>query len=170
MLTLPKIVDRPATHYAAVAAEVRIPFGEAIGPLMEEAAGYLDGAGASGFGPALFKYDVIDMPRLEMQFGFVTPKAVTGSERVKAGVLPAGKYATLTYTGHYDNLMDATATLIGWAKETGVEWDSTSGPGGERFASRVEIYPNGPDDEPDPEKWITEIWIKVRDKVDAAQG
>jgi hypothetical protein len=28
--------------------------------------------------------------------------------------------------------------------------------------SRVEIYPNGPDDEPEPEKWETQIYIKVR--------
>ena len=162
MLTLPKIVEREATHYAAVPAEVRIPFGEAIGPLMGEAIGYLDGAGIKGFGPALFKYDVIDMPRLELELGFVTPGPVAGNGRVRPGTLPAGKYATVTYTGHYDNVMDATATLIGWAKEKGVEWDSTPGSNGERFVSRFEIYPNGPDDEPDPNKWITEIWIKVK--------
>ena len=161
MLTLPKIVERQATHYAAVAAEVSIPFDEAIGPLMGEAAGYLDSAGAKELG-AVFRYDVIDMPRLEMQFGFLTAAAVEGNERVRADVLPAGKYATVTYTGHYDNLTDATATLIGWAKEIGVEWDSTSGPGGERFASRFEIYNNGPMDEPDPAKWVTEIWIKTK--------
>ncbi len=41
MLTLPRIVEREAQHYAAVSAEVHIPFGEQIGPLMGEAAGYL---------------------------------------------------------------------------------------------------------------------------------
>lgn len=163
MLTLPKIVERAATHYAAVPAEVRIPFGDAIGPRMGEAAGYLDGAGVKGFGPAVFKYNVIDMPRLEMEFGFVTPGPVDGGGQVRAGLLPAGKYATLTYTGHYDNVIDATATLIGWAKQTGLEWDSTAGADGEHFVSRFEIYPNGPDDEPDPNKWITEIWIKLKD-------
>jgi effector-binding domain-containing protein len=162
MMTLPKLVEREATHYAAVAAEVRIPFGEAIGPLMDEAAGYLDGAGIKEFGPAVFTYDVIEMPRLEMQFGFVTPSAVPGNGRVKAGVLPAGTYVTLTYFGHYDNLEAVTGTVIGWAREQGIEWDSTSTPDGERFVSRFEIYPNGPMDEPDPEKWETQIWIKVK--------
>lgn len=162
MLTLPRIVERGPTPYAAVAAEVRIPFGETIGPLMDEAAGYLDGAGVGGFGPAVFRYDVIDMPRLEMQFGFVTPSAVAGNGRVKAGVLPAGRYVTLTYFGHYDDLEQVTGTVIGWAREQGIEWDSTPGPSGERFASRFEIYPNGPMDEPDPVKWETQIWIKAR--------
>jgi hypothetical protein len=162
MPTLPRLVDRGATHYAAVAAEVRIPFGEAIGPLMGEAAGYLAGAGVQGFGPAVFRYDVIDMPRLEMQFGFVTPTAVAGNGRVKAGVLPAGKYVTLTYFGHYDNLEKVTGTVINWAAAQGIKWDSTPGPNGDRFASRFEIYPNGPMDEPDPAKWETQIWIKTR--------
>ena len=163
MLTLPKIVEREATHYAAVTQEVRIPFGEAIGPLMDEAAGYLDRAGVKDFGPAVFKYDVIDMPRLVIRFGFVTPKPVAGNERVKAGVLPAGKYVTVTYFGHYDNLESVTAVVIGWAKQKGIEWDSTSTSSGESFASRFEIYKNGPMDEPDPQKWETEIWIKLKD-------
>ena len=162
MLTLPKIVEREATHYAAVAAAVSIPFGEAIGPLMDEAAGYLSGAGVKDFGPAVFKYDVIDMPRLEMQFGFLTPKTVAGNARVKPGVLPAGKYVTVTYIGPYDDLESATAVVIGWARLRGIEWDSTPGPSGERFVSRFEIYHNGPMDEPDPQKWETEIWIKAK--------
>jgi effector-binding domain-containing protein len=161
-LTKPKIIERAGTPYAAVAAEVRIPFGEAIGPLMDEAAGYLDSAGVRDFGPAVFKYDVIDMPRLEMELGFVTREPVAGNDRVKSGVLPAGTYATVTYTGPYDGLMDATALLIGWARQEEVEWDSTPGPGGERFVSRFEIYNNGPMDEPDPNKFETEIWIKTR--------
>jgi hypothetical protein len=158
----PKLVDREATHYAAVAAEVHAPFGEAIGPLMGEAAGYLETAGVGGFGPAVFRYDVIDMPRLEMQFGFVTPKAVAGNARVKPDVLPAGSYVTLTYFGHYDNLEKVTGSVIDWAREQGIEWDSTAGPNGEHFAARFEIYPNGPMDEPDPSKWETQIWIKVK--------
>jgi effector-binding domain-containing protein len=162
MLTNPTIVERSATSYAAVAREVRIPFGEAIGPAMGEVVAYLDGAKVGGFGPAVFRYDVIDMPRLEMQFGFVTSGMVAGNDSVRPGVLPAGRYVTATYTGHYDNVETATGEVIDWARRNNVEWDSTPGRTGERFASRFEIYPNGPDDEPDPNKWVTEIWIKVK--------
>lgn len=162
MLTLPKLVDRAETTYAAVAAEVRIPFGEAIGPLMDEAAGYLAGAGVADFGPAVFRYDVIDMPRLEMQFGFVTPTTIAGNGQVRPGVLPAGRYVTVTYVGPYDDLESVTAVVIGWARQKAIEWDSTAGAGGERFVSRFELYRNGPMDEPDPQKWETEIWIKTR--------
>src|SRR5690606_19037129 len=97
----PRIVEREATPYAAVPAEVRMPFGEAIGPLMDEAAGYLDSAGAGDFGPAIFRYTVIDMPRLEMEFGFLVLGPVDGNGRVHGGMLPAGRYVTATYFGHY---------------------------------------------------------------------
>jgi effector-binding domain-containing protein len=160
MLTLPKIVDRAATHYAAVAAEVSMPFDEAMGPPMEEAEAYLSGVGDIGL--AVFRYDVIDMPRLEMQFGFMTPASVPGNDRVKPGVLPAGQYVTVTYTGPYDDLESVTAVVIGWARQKAIEWDSIEGPTGERFASRFELYLNGPTDEPDPQKWVTEVWIKTK--------
>jgi effector-binding domain-containing protein len=162
MLTEPRIVERPETHYAAVAAEVRIPFGEQIGPLMDEAASYLASSGAGDFGPALFRYRVIDMPRLEVDFGFVTGSPVAGNERVRPGVLPAGRYVTVTYVGPYHDLERVTGTVIDWARQNEVEWDSIAGPDGDHFASRFEIYNNGPDDEPDPQKWETEIWIKAR--------
>ena len=162
MQTQPKIVDRPAQPYVAAAREVRMPFGPMIDEAMGTAAGWLEGHGVSGFGPAIFKYNVIDMPRLEIEFGFLTPTALTGDANVVAGTLPAGRYATLTYTGHYDNVQSATGSLIDWAKAQGIAWDSEAGPDGERFVARFEIYPNGPMDEPDPNKWITEIWIKVR--------
>ena len=163
MLTTPKITERIATHFAAIIQEVRIPFGEAIGPAMGEVAGYLESMKVQGFGPAVFKYDVVDMPRLVVGFGFVTPGPIVGSDRVKPGVLPAGRYVTATHTGPYDNLEEATGEVIAWAHANGVRWDSRPEGSGERFASRFEIYPNGPNDEPDPNKWITEIWVKTRD-------
>ena len=82
--------------------------------------------------------------------GFAPEQVIAGEGRVLSGILPAGRYATLTHWGHYDRLIDATATLIGWAKLRGLDWDSTPGPDGEHFVSRFELYPNGPMDTPDP--------------------
>ena len=163
MLTVPKIVERPATHYAAVVRDVRIPFGEVIGPAMGEVAAHLASVTGGGFGPAVFRYNLIEMPRLQMEFGFIMPGPVAGTATVKPGILPAGKYVTATHTGPYDNLERATGEVIAWAKANGVRWESNPEGSGERFVSRFEIYPNGPDDEPDPNRWVTEIWIKTRD-------
>ena len=96
-------------------------------------------------------------------FAFITPGPVAGTPSVKPGMLPAGKYVTATHTGSYDNLERATGEVIAWAKANGVRWESNPEGSGERFVSRFEIYPNGPDDEPDPNRWVTEIWIKTRD-------
>ena len=162
MLTEPKIVDRPQTHYVAVSENVTMPFDDMIGGAMGEVAGWLEQNGVKDFGPAIFKYNLIDMPRLGMEFGFIVAEPPTGHGRVTAGVLPAGRYATVTYIGPYDDLERITGQLIDWAVQNGVAWDSTPAPDGERFVSRVEIYLNGPMDEPDPQKFHTEIWIKVR--------
>lgn len=162
MLTLPSLVERPALPYVAIREEVTIPFGPVIDKTMPEVAGWLQGRGIQRLGPAVFRYTVIDMPRLEIELGFAPEQVVAGEGRVIGGVLPAGRYATLTHWGHYDHLMDATAVLVGWAKEKGIAWDSTSDAAGEHFASRFELYPNGPMDTPDPDKWETQIFIKVR--------
>ena len=162
MLTLPSLVDRPAQPYVAIREKVTIPFTAVIDKVMPEVAGWLQAKGVERFGPAVFRYNVIDMPRLDVEMGFAPPKPLKGEGRIAAGMLPAGRYATLIHWGHYEKLMDATAALIGWVKEKGIAWDSTAGADGEHFASRFELYPNGPMDTPDPEKWETQIFIKVR--------
>jgi effector-binding domain-containing protein len=161
MLTLPKIETFPARPYVAVRQRVTIPFGEVIGPALDKVGAYLGAKGQRGFGPAIFKYNLIDMPRLEIEFGFLTGGRVEGNDEFISGELPAGRYAMTTYTGHYDNLMDVTAVLIGWAKQKGLEWDSEETAAGEKFVSRVEVYLDGP--EGDPATWRTEVAIKLRD-------
>ena len=162
MLTLPSVVDRAAQSYVAIREKVTIPFTPVIDRVMPEVANWLQGKGVDRLGPALFRYNVIDMPRLDVEMGFAPEEPLKGEGRVLSGALPAGRYATLTHWGHYDQLMDATAALIGWAKENGIEWDSSAAADGEHFASRFELYPNGPIDTPDPDKWETQIFIKVR--------
>lgn len=162
MMTLPKIVDREALPYVAIPETVTIPFQGTIDRLLPEMSGWLGGKGVQNFGPMLLRYDVIDMPRLEMQFGFMPPQQLEGDGRVMSGTLPAGRYATVTYFGHYKDLIDVTGMLIMWARDKQIEWDSVLDPHGERFACRYELYPNGPMDEPDPAKWETQVYIRVR--------
>jgi effector-binding domain-containing protein len=163
MLTLPKLVDRPAQPYVAIHVKVTIPFGDVIGRVMPELFDTLKTRGIEGSGPVFFKFNVVDMPRLEIEFGVPVATPVAGEGRLVAGVLPAGRYAELTYWGHYDDLIEVTGILIDWARARGIRWDSTTEADGEHFASRLEIYPNSPDEEPDPQKWETILSFKVRD-------
>jgi effector-binding domain-containing protein len=161
MLTLPQIVERNETPYVAIAEKVHVPFGPVIDRLMPEVAGWLSAKGKGPNAPAIFRYDWVDMPALEMQFGFLTQEKLAGDARVTSGTLPAGKYAAITWFGHYDSLVEVNATLLGWMRLKGIEADSKPDGKGERFACRAELYPNGPMDEPDPGKWQTELIIKI---------
>jgi effector-binding domain-containing protein len=163
MLTVPKIVELAEQPYLAIAVAVTIPFEKTIDRVVPELFGWLGQRGVEPAGPLFFKYDLIAMPKLEIQFGVPTSGRIVGDGRIVAGVLPAGRYVELTYFGRYDNLMDVTAMLVGWAKEKGIRWDATEGADGDRFASRLEIYPTDPASEPDPEKWETILRFKVKD-------
>lgn len=162
MMTPPTIVKRRATPYLAIAREAVIPFGAVISKTMPKVDRWLAKNGVE-HGPAIFRYNRIKMPELGMEFGFVLPRKHAGDGDIVAGVLPAGRYATVTYWGPYRHLINVTATLIGWAKECGHAFDMTTGRDGQHFASRFELYENGPQDEPDPDKLETSIFIKLRD-------
>lgn len=75
--------------------------------------------------------------------------------------MPAGRYATVTHTGSYDELYSVTGMFVGWAKERGVEWDSEPDGPGERFVSRLELYLNDPADTP-PTELVTRLEFKLR--------
>lgn len=161
MLTLPTIVNRKAQPYAAIRQETKIPFQTVVSKTLPKVEKWLGKRGL-GHGPMLIKYDFIKMPELNLQLGFLLDEAIEGDDKVTAGILPAGKYATLTYWGHYRNLRDVTGMLIDWARGRGIAWDADESPHGDSFTSRFELYPNGPGDEPDPDKWETQLFIKVR--------
>ncbi|WP_374624642.1 GyrI-like domain-containing protein [Devosia sp.] len=163
MLTLPRTTERAAQPFVAVRRTVRIPFDADIAPAMAELFDVLRQKGIEPSGPVFFKYNIIRMPELEIDFAVPVAASVIDAGSLVSGILPPGRYAELTYWGHYDNLMDANAVLIGWAKEKGIAWDAHEAADGDHFACRMEIYPNGPDDEPDPAKWETTVAIKVKD-------
>ena len=72
--------------------------------------------------------------------------------------------ATLRYTGHPAALADAVAYLLKWAAGEGLTWDMTNAEGGERWAARLEIYETDPADEPDMNKWTTQLAFRLADQ------
>ena len=161
-LTLPTIEDRVAQPYAAVRRAVTIPFDAVIGPAIEEVLGWLAAQRVEPNGPFFIKYNLIDMPRLEVEFGFTTPDLLPPAEGIVTGMLPAGRYQTMTYHGHYDELVHVTAMFQAWGAVDGVTYDSETTPAGERFASRLEIYTNDAQGRP-PEEWETILAVRLKD-------
>lgn len=160
-MTIPKIEVREAKPYVAMRRRVSIPFGDAVDAALGPVEDYIKAQGFPEYGPCIFKYNLIDMPRLEVEFGFQTPKLLAPRDGLVVSELPAGTYASLLYTGPYENLMEVNAVLIGWAAHKGIVWDSTETAEGEAFAARVETYFDPPVG--DPNGWRTEVAIRVRD-------
>ena len=90
MITLPNLVERPEQPYVAIRQKVTMPFTPVIDQVMPEVAGWLQGRGVQRLGPAIFRYNLIDMPRLEVEMGFAPAQAIEGDERVLSKSLPAG--------------------------------------------------------------------------------
>jgi effector-binding domain-containing protein len=162
MLT-PVVVERPAQPYAAIRAQVTMQtIGTVLPPLHPHVFAWLGERGIRPAGAPFWKYNVIDMDRqLDVEVAVPVMAPVDGDDQVLAGLLPAGRYATLRYTGHPAELVDVTASLLEWASEEGLTWDMTSTEDGERWAARLEIYETDPADEPDMTKWTTQLAFRL---------
>ena len=163
MENTPRIVERPDQPYAGITASVTMQtIGEVLPPLVGEVFGWIEARGIAPAGAPFFRYHVIDMEReLAVEAGVPVAAPVTGDERVRAGVLPAGRYAAVRHLGHYQGLVDATGRLLRWGDEQGLKWDMTQTAAGERWGARIEFYQNDPEEEPDPDKWLTELAFRL---------
>lgn len=159
----PRVAERVATPYVAITANVTMDeLAVVVPPLTGEVFGWLQAHGAAPAGAPFWKYNVIDMERgLEVEAGFPVAEPIEGDERVRAGVLPAGRYATLMNVGHPSTLMDATGRLLRWGDEHDLVWDASPSPEGERWACRLEIYLDEPGQ--DMNDWHTELAFRLAD-------
>lgn len=161
--TEPKIEERAEMPYAAVRVQIAVDeMGSGIIPqIHDEVIAWLDEQGLKPIGAPLMRYHVINMPgRLDISIGWPIEKLLKGNDRITVDSLPAGRYASLIYTGLHNGIA-GNSVLIGWARDQGLEWDAWDEPEGHAFRSRVEFTLTEPDDEPDFSKWDTEVAIKL---------
>jgi effector-binding domain-containing protein len=149
--------------YVAVRTQVGIPFGELLPGLWGEAMALLTGKGITPSGPPFIRYLITDMDKkLDIEVGFPVATVVAGNDRVSAGVLPAGRYAVLSYFGPYENLVAVTTEFLAWAEKNAIVWQTSTSDGIEWWVGRLEWYPTDPAKEPDPQKWQTELAFLVK--------
>ncbi len=160
MLGEPVVVERSAQPYVAIRALVTMQtIGTVLPGLHPDVRSWLQERGEEPAGDPFFKFNVIDMERqLEVEVGWPVSTQMTGEGGVLAGVLPAGRYATVLYTGHPDGLIDATRALLEWAAKEDLQWDVTETADGDRWGARLEIYTS---DGPDMNEWETELAFKL---------
>jgi effector-binding domain-containing protein len=99
---------------------------------------------------------------LNVEAGVPVETAVEGDDRVTAGVLPAGRYATALHVGPYDGLIGAVDGLLQWADAQDLRWDMVETGRGQKWGSRLEIYLTDPSAEPDASKWETQLAFRLR--------
>ena len=124
MLVTPEIETRTEQPYVALRDRVPMSGIAAFAVRTGEVFGWLGARGLAPAGPPFLKFNVIDMAReLEIENGVPVAAPVNGDDLVVAGVLPAGRYATVTHTGHPSELMEVTGALLDWGAEQGLTWD-----------------------------------------------
>jgi effector-binding domain-containing protein len=165
MLSEPEVIERPAQPYVGIRAQVTMEsLGRVLPDLHGQVFGWLGQRGIAPAGAPFWRYNVIDMARLlEVDVAVPVASAVTGDDQVLADTVPAGRYASLRYTGDPSGLLGATESLLKWADEQGLTWDMVPTPDGDRWAARLEIYETDPTVEPDTAKWVTQLAFRLAD-------
>src|SRR5215475_10865667 len=117
MNVTPEITQRPAQPYVGISAWVTMAEVGSIARRIPEIFGWLGARDIAPAGPPFFRYHVIDMDRqLLVEAGVPVVSAIDDAGDIRAGRLPAGRFAVMTHTGAPDTLMAATAALLEWAE------------------------------------------------------
>jgi effector-binding domain-containing protein len=162
----PRVIDQAAQPYVYVRDTIAMTEFPRIADRLPEMIMELAGQGVGVGGAPFFRYLLIDMPdRLDVEAG--VPVDSTDGLRLpgdlRAGLLPAGRYATQRHHGHPAGLEAATAGLLAWAEREGLRFDREPTPDGERWGCRLERYLTDPGVQPDMAEWDTELSFRLAD-------
>jgi effector-binding domain-containing protein len=162
MITEPKISLRDERQYVGI--RVKAPFKgmfAVVDKLLKELRIWVKGQGVADEGPFFLRYHVIDMEgMMDIELGFMVREPLSGDDRVKPGILPKGRYASLIYT-RYE--MRGNKALLGWIKENNIRVDRWDDKEGDAFACRYEAYLTDYRVEPRKSAWEVELAIKIVD-------
>jgi effector-binding domain-containing protein len=162
MLTEPKIERRDAVPYMGIRAQTpmnELPtfIRQSLGKLFP----WVRKRGAQPAGPPFIRFHAIDMSaKLDVEVGIPISGNMAGEGQIQPSVLSSGRYVSLVYTG-VDNGIAANAALLDWAAKQGLVLDRWDTPDGDAFAGRFESFLTDAAEEPDPEKWETEVAIRL---------
>ncbi|HET6823875.1 MAG TPA: GyrI-like domain-containing protein [Anaerolineales bacterium] len=159
----PKIDRRPKQVYMGIRTVT--PFkgmSKVIGTLSDKMNAWVEECNVKPSGPPFLRYHVIDMRGfMDIEFCVPVRKALPDDGEVKAGVLPAGRYASLIYSG---GGISGNRALIEWVRSQGLEFDRWDTEQGDTFRGRYETYLTDPNVEPRKSMWQIEVAIKLADK------
>ncbi|MEV4220162.1 GyrI-like domain-containing protein [Nonomuraea sp. NPDC049725] len=159
---MPEIIECPERHYLGIRKTITMTTFHLVADRIGELYGRLAERGTPPAGGPFFRYLVIDLDGdLVVEAGVPVHEPVAGEGEFVAGVLPAGRYVRSTHVGHPDGLMAVTGELLDWARERGLRFAMSEEPDGEHWDSRLELYHTNPEEQPDMNKWETELQFKL---------
>jgi hypothetical protein len=164
MLSLPVRNRRKKQPYLAVRSRL---FSRQIAKqsqlFLPEVRNFINQEGIAYTGPAFLRYNTISQTgEMDIEFGHFTDRLYAGSGPIRAGILPAGSFMSVTWEGHYNKLSDVNAMLMGWANIKGIEWDRVSTDAGIFYGCRIDIFHRSIAHSANPEQWRTEIAIMLK--------
>jgi effector-binding domain-containing protein len=160
----PEITQRAAQPYAGISAWVTMATIDSVADRIPEIFSWLGARGIAPAGPPFLRYHLIDMERqLQVEAGVPVASAVEDDGAIRAGTLPAGRFAIMTHTGAPDTMVAATAELHDWAKARGLAWDMSRTDAGEHWGCRLEFFLTNPAEQPDASKWQTQLAFRLAD-------
>jgi effector-binding domain-containing protein len=166
----PQISLREAQHYLGIRAPVTDGIRAFADKAFPELFGWLAQHGVAPAGPPFLRYHEVDHAGepLDVEAGVpvdgtqngVVP-GTNGDGRVRADVLPAGRYLTAVHVGPYrsdsmPDLGDARAELVAWAHDNEIVYGHQTDRG-LKLPCALEHFRIGPVDDPDFTKWETEF-------------
>ena len=159
MIDPPEIVQTEARRAAVIPLTIpREEIRSVMGPGLEELYGALAAQGLTPAGPWYSYHRRLDPAVFDFEIGVPVDADVAPTGRVRPGERPAATVARTVYHGPYEGLGAAWGELGEWIGERG------HGPAPDLW----ERYLSGPEADPDPETWRTELNRPLLD--DAAGG
>lgn len=148
MLETPHIAQAEPCQAAVI--HVTIPRSEiqqVMGPAIHEVISAASAQGIGPIGPVFAHHLKTSAETFDFEVGVPVSGPVKASGRVKPGNLKGGRVARTVYQGNYDQLHAAWGQFGEWIRAQHVQ----------TAPDLWEVYVKGPESDPDPASWRTEL-------------
>jgi effector-binding domain-containing protein len=161
--TEPKIEFQPEKHYMGIRKVM--PFGGMrveIEKFRKELEAWFKENKIEPSEQPFLRYHCIDMKGdMDMEYCIPVASPLKGTETIKAGSLPAGRYVSLIYTG---GGYQGNKTLVEWNRDHNIPIDRWDNDKGDNFCARYEQYLTDPKVEHRKTKIDILLAMKLRDE------
>lgn len=148
MLDNPELIQTSEQLTAVIHLTVpRAEITHVMGPAIAEVLSAIAGQGITPIGPCFSYHLQRPSDIFDFEVGFPVNSSVTPNGRVKMSRLPAAKIVRTTYYGGYEGLGEAWGEFCAWIENNGFSAQD----------SLWECYTSGPESNPDPTQWRTEL-------------